>query len=274
MIERCRLGFVDVPNPVYRGRVTRVSLLPADVIAVVWWSKNYRVYQKCHRELAQYATQCFQFTINPRRPDLAWLEPDVPSADEALEQVRFLASLPGGPSMVAWRYDPICFWTVDGEARSSWDPEFFRKMCDELDALGVARCFTSVADLYPRFVARVRRLYPGVQLRVPTDDEVADIAGQMVERARGSSLRLLSCSEARLAGQPGFEKGACVDGALLGATTRGASDRKMRGREECGCTLHTDVGDYATQECGYSCIYCYANPSHRRYNSPSPTDDR
>ncbi len=76
---------------------------------------------------------------------------------------------------------------------------------------------------------------------------------------------MFACTEAVLASQAGFLRGACIDGRLLGASTAAATDRKMRGREECGCTLHTDIGDYLTQECGYSCVYCYANPNHRRF---------
>ena len=269
MMERCKAGWVDVPNPMFRHasdpvkRLTHVSLLPEHVIAIVWWSKNYRVYQKNYRAFEKYRRQYFQFTINPRRPDLDWLEPDVPSVEDALSQVEFLAKLPGGPGMVAWRYDPLCFWTDNGSHLNSWDPAFFERLCRKLTAFGVRTCFTSIADMYGKAVKRVERLYPGRTLRDPTDAELEPIAVEMAQIAGQYGMRLFTCTEARLREYEGFSKGACIDGSLLKASVSGATDRKMRGREECGCTLHTDIGDYESQECGYSCVYCYANPNRR-----------
>jgi hypothetical protein len=275
LIERCEAGWLDVPNPMFRyatdplKRLTHVSLLPEHVTAIVWWSKNYGLYRKHHRFFERYKTQYFHFTVNPRRPDLEWLEPGMPSIEEALEQFRFLASLPGGPDMVAWRYDPICFWSRDGEDLNSWDPRFFEQMCRELSNLGVQRCFLSFAHLYGRAVRRVARAHSGTALREPAEEEMSAIAAGMRHIAGAHHVRLLACTEPQLLRFEGFTKGACVDGGLLGGRVSAATDRKMRGREECGCTVHTDIGDYVDQECGYSCIYCYANPS-RRLLRPAP----
>lgn len=270
-LRRMEDGWVDVPNPMFRyagdplKRLSHVSLRPEDVQAIVWWSKNYAVYERFTDRLAVYPNQYFQFTINPRCDGLAWIEPDVPPLDEALRQVRFLAGLPGGPSGIAWRYDPLLFWREDGIDRSSWDPDFFALMCRELTAVGVTTCFTSIADRYGKFEQRMRRHFSGCELRDPSTEEIDTIAVDMSDVARAHRLRLYSCTEAALAANDGFEKGACIDGRLLGGSKAAATDTKMRGREECGCTLHTDIGDYVTQECGYSCVYCYANPNHRRF---------
>lgn len=271
MIERCDVGWVDVPNPLFHRHpdplraLTHVSLLPEHVRAIVWWSKSYAVYRSRFRELERYPRQYFHFTINPRREDVRWLEPDVPSLDECLEQLRFLSGLPGGPSMVAWRYDPICFWLEGGEPRSSWDPAFFERMCRELSVIGVTTCYTSLADRYPRYEQRVRRFFPAYRLRDPEPEEIGNLLTAMGECARAYGMRLFSCSERALVREGICEKGACIDGSRFGGTTRDATDRKMRRRGECGCTLHTDVGDYSEHECTFSCVYCYANPSHRRF---------
>lgn len=270
VVERFQAGWVDVPNSMFRyasdplKRLIHVSLKPEHVIAIVWWSKNYEHYERCHWAFASYK-QFFQFTINPRRPDLAWLEPDLPPLEEALRQARFLASLPGGPGMVAWRYDPICFWREGSALHTSWDAEFFERVCRELSAMGIHCCFTSVADLYGKYMQRVRRFYPAKEPVEPNDGELWPTADEMAGIARRYGMRLFTCCEPRLAQRPGFSKGACIDGNLLGATTAAATDRKMRGREECGCTKHTDIGDYEKHECGYSCLYCYANPNHGRF---------
>lgn len=270
-LGRVEAGWVDVPNPMFRyasdplKRLSHVSLRPEHVQAIVWWSKNYAVYERFSERLAVYPVQFFQFTINPRRADLAWIEPDVPPLDEALRQVRFLAGLPGGPSRIAWRYDPLLFWRDRESDESNWDSEFFMHMARTLTSIGVTTCFTSVADHYAKFRQRMHQSFPDLSLRDPSTAELTAIATEMARIADMVGLRLFSCTEAALAACDGFSKGACIDGTLLGGSRAAATDTKMRGREECGCTLHTDIGDYVTQECGYSCLYCYANPNHRRF---------
>ncbi len=270
-LERCQAGWVDVPNPLFRfvadplKRSTHVDLRPEHVLAIVWWSKNYAVYERFHQQFGPYKVQYFQFTINPRRADLAWLEPDVPPLDEALRQVRFLASLPGGPGLISWRYDPLVFWSEGGEARSTWDPDFFEKVCHAMAEVGVSRCVTSVADHYRKFQQRMKRFYPEKHLRQPDPVELNEITGTMAEIAQTFNLRLEACTEVSLAERPGFHRARCIDGACLSANAPkgAATDTKMNGREECGCTLHTDIGDYLEHECGYSCVYCYQLPSNR-----------
>jgi hypothetical protein len=272
----CDRGSVDVPNPRYHTaadplrRWSHVSLRPEHVLAVVWWSKNYTVYERLAPRFAAYAVQHFHFTINPRRADLTWLEPDLPPLDEVYRQVRFLAGLPGGPERITWRYDPLCFWSEGGQEKSSWDSAFFEETCRALASLGVRRCVTSLADPYARFRRRMRQFQPDRTLREPADDEVTTIAAAMVAIAGGFGVEVAACTEPRLAACPGLVPARCIDGPALSpqASARPATDTRMRGREACGCTLHTDVGDYQAHECGYACIYCYANPNPRRLGNP------
>lgn len=274
LAERVQAGEVAVPNPMFRNASeakkawTHVSLKPDDVAAIVWWSKNYGVYlrPRFYEVFGRYPVQYFHFTVNSRRPDLAWLEPDVPSEAAALVQIEELARR-RGPEMIAWRNDPIMFWYERGENRSSWDPEFFERMCKSLSGMGVTTCFTSIADAYRKFVLRLREFFPEIQLRDPTSADIQQLGQEMGSIAAAYGMELHACTESALAGQPGFTKGACIDGKLLRATQAAATDRKMKGREECGCTRHIDIGDYVTQECGYSCVYCYANPNHKRYDA-------
>lgn len=158
MVRWCERGWVDVRNPYFgkenanetpeqrAKRSTHVSLLPEHVIAIVWWSKNYAVYNRLSEAFNGYPVQYFNFIVNPRRPDLAWLEPDVPPVEEALRQMDALRRLPGGGEMIAWRYDPLVFWSEAGQSHSSWDAEFFEQMCREVSQLDVRRVITSVAD--------------------------------------------------------------------------------------------------------------------------------
>lgn len=281
MLNWCERGWVDVRNP-YFGRAgvdetveqqaqrsTHVSLRPEDVIAIVWWSKNYAMYERLHAGFARYKVQYFNFTINPRRPDLAWLEPDVPPLDEAIRQVDVLRRLHGG-EMIAWRYDPLVFWRQDGEPKSNWDAAFFERMCHDLARLEVRRIITSVVDPYLKFRQRLERFFPDVQLREPALEELSAIVAAMREISAAHGMDLVACSEPSLEAL-GISPAACIDGNLLRAksgdrpSARKATDVHMKGRESCGCAFHTDIGNYESHECGFGCVYCYANPNHKRF---------
>ena len=142
--EGVKRGWIDVPNPMFRNAPdpskysTHVVLTPERVSAIVWWSKNYAVLLRPRFQeiFSRFNVQYFHFTINSRSKENAWLEPDVPSESDAISQIRRLARL-HGPSMIAWRNDPICFWTEHGVPRSSWDPEFFERMCRTLTDEGI-----------------------------------------------------------------------------------------------------------------------------------------
>ncbi|HEV7214273.1 MAG TPA: DUF1848 family protein [Chloroflexota bacterium] len=282
MLRWCERGWVDVRNPYFgregptetaeqRGkRSTHVSLRPEDVIAIVWWSKNYAVYERLQEAFRGYSVQYFNFTINPRREDLAWLEPDVPPLEAALRQMDGLRRLPGGGEMIAWRYDPIVFWAEAGRLQSSWDVAFFERMCRDVAKLDVRRVITSIADPYLKFKQRLSSLFPERQLRQPGPDELQSITATMHEIAASFGVDVVGCSEPELS-PFGIPHGACIDGQLLRAksgdkaSAKRATDVRTKGRETCGCAFHTDIGNYESHECGYSCLYCYANPNHRRF---------
>jgi len=268
LLDRLNDGFVDVPNPLYRNRVTRVSLRPEDVAWIVFWSKNYHVFERYAGEFASYEL-FFQFTINPPN---AFLEPDVPSSSQALAQIAFLALRYGG-SRVAWRYDPIVCWRQSGALHSNYDPLWFDMMCRELSSLGVARCHTSFADHYAKFRQRVRRAFPAVDLVDPPDTLKLSWAAELGAIARSHRMRLYSCAEPALDGV--LPRGSCIDGRLLNAlggsrvSCARTGDSQSAGREACACTRAIDIGDYQVHECGYSCLYCYANPNHKRFDVPT-----
>jgi len=274
LITRLRAGYVEVRNPIYRTSPPhRVSLRPEDVTAIVFWSKNFGVFRRLHSQIDDHLGRerlFFQFTINP--PNVL-LEPDVPTTTQALDQAAFLAATYGA-ARVSWRYDPIVHWTMHGVPCSNYDPAFFRELCRQMAQIGIARCFTSFADHYARFRRRVHAHIPGMELIEPPTDTQRRIGAELAAIAAEQGLTLYSCAEATLEGVQGIVKGACIDGALMSRvlgrriTHARASDRRLPGRAACGCTRAIDIGDYEAQECGYACLYCYANPNHRRFSPP------
>jgi hypothetical protein len=270
-IARLRAGFVEARNPIYRsGPPRRISLAPDDIAAVVFWSRNYGVFRRFHKQVDDLIGAehlFFQFTINPPN---ALLEPDVPATTQALDQIEFLAATYGA-ERISWRYDPIVYWTINGMPGSNYDLSFFATMCQHMHEIGVHRCFTSFADHYAKFRQRVHRYLPGMVLIDPPDGEKQRMGMELATIAQAHGIVLYSCAEAVLEGVSGITKGACIDGAFMSrvlgrpVTQAKASDQRMPGREACGCTAAIDIGDYTAQECGYACLYCYANPNHRRF---------
>ncbi len=272
--DRVHSGSVDVPNPLFRNSVRHVSLLPADVGGIVFWSKNYAVFERMRYAFDPYEL-FFQFTINPPN---TLLEPDVIDTAEAVRQMTFLARAYGA-ERIAWRYDPIVCWRRNNHDETNYDLGWFERMCGAMEDIGITRCFTSFADLYARFRMRVARTYPEVTLTDPPDEQKRAWATSLLACASAHHIQLAACAEEAIegvcAGGSVLGRGACVDGRLLntllgashgsGVSIAAASDRKVASRAACGCTAMVDIGDYVTHECGYACLYCYANPNHRRF---------
>jgi hypothetical protein len=259
LVDRIADGYVDVVNPLFREKITHVSLLPSDVAWIVLWSKNYAVFQRWAGYLDAYDL-FFHFTINTPSP---FLEPDVPASERALSQVEFLAARYGG-RRVTWRYDPIVCWQENGETSSNYDPDWFARMCREMAQFGVERCTTSFMTPYAKVRQRIGKLYPRVTLVDPAPDQKRAWAATLGGIADAHGITLTSCTDATLFDV--LPQGSCIDGRLLNTlgTTR-VSCAKAPGRETCGCTHSIDIGDYERQECGYACLYCYASPNHRRF---------
>jgi len=140
LMNRVRAGFCDVPNPVNPKQVSRVSLAPADVDVVVFWTRNAEPLLLHLPELDQRGFKYyFLYTVmnNPRA-----LDPSVRGLDRATATFREVARRIG-PERVVWRYDPIV-------VTDRTDPEFhlaqFARIRDRLDA-ATRRCVVSFADV-------------------------------------------------------------------------------------------------------------------------------
>ena len=103
-MNRIRAGYCRVPNPRNTKQVSRVSLRPSDVEAIVFWSKNPAPLLPHLRELDSSGFRYyFQFSLN----DYPWaLEPNLPSLSDRTDTFKDLGRILG-PSRVVWRYDPI-----------------------------------------------------------------------------------------------------------------------------------------------------------------------
>ena len=112
-MNRIRAGYCTFPNPFNRKQIVEVSLRPEDVDVIVFWSKDPKPLIPYLDELDSMGLRYyFQFTVNGY-PKL--IEPGVPQLEEILRTFGQLSERVS-PERVIWRYDPILWGNVDGQA--------------------------------------------------------------------------------------------------------------------------------------------------------------
>ena len=258
-------GFFTVENP-FNRRTRRVPASREAVYAIVFWSKNFgpflagRYGDKLRR---QGYRLYFNFTVNStdRR-----LEPRVPPLADRLAQMAALARQ-FGPAALAWRFDPICFYTEIGD-RIIDNLGDFERIADRAAAVGITRCITSFRDDYAKIGRRTAHL-PGMTFLDPPLPRKAALLLELAKSLAARGIRLETCCERRVmaALPPDAPVAAarCIPGPLLMALYGGRvsvrKDGGQRVEKGCGCTASADIGDYRRHPCFHNCLYCYANPT-------------
>jgi hypothetical protein len=247
-----RTGFLDVPNPRYPGKSSKISLAPEDVEAIVFWTRDARPLLPHLEELdARGYFYYFQYTLLDG-PD--FFDPQGPRGKEAVAAFRCLAEVVG-PERVVWRYDPIVLSNLTGPA---YHREKFARLAGEL-AGATKRVVISLVDFYRSVVPRFRRLEKkGVVVRPPAAENLEELIPGLVATAAAQGLEISSCAEEIDLDKFGVRPGKCIDAGLLsrllGRPVRARKDPRQR--KACGCAESRDIGAYGT--CLRQCVYCYA----------------
>jgi len=269
-MERVRAGFCLVPNPFNSDQVGQVSLLPEDVDAIVFWTKNPAPMLRRVEALDGMGYRFyFQFTLNNYPIEL---EPRVPPLAERIRSFDALSKMIGA-SRVIWRYDPIIISSVT-------DHEFhratFRMLCQALSSL-TRRVVVSIVDLYRKTERRLRSLEAkGIRIEEnafespSTDALMEDLAAI----AKSFCIEIVTCAEKKDYTSIGIPPGRCIDGDLIEDLWHlHKSWKKDPGqRDECGCVVSKDIG--MPDSCPHGCVYCYATKSGevacQRYRGHDP----
>ena len=247
LMNRIRSGFADVRNPMNPHQISRVTIAPDTVDAMVFWSKNpvglLRVWDQI--PFPFYV----QMTLTAYGREV---EPHLPDWRERVDCFRSLAEKLGSGRMV-WRYDPIFFNSV-------YTPEVHIRTFSELaDCL---RGFTdevviSFLDWYPKMKKRMQPL----KVEEPSEQMQLALAEQLAQIAREHDMRITACAEMLDLRPVGVQPGSCIDAnrleRLLGKPLHLKKDTNQRAA--CGCIKSVDIGAYNT--CSLGCRYCYANGS-------------
>ena len=257
-MERVRAGYCLVRNPFNPSQVSRISLAPADVDAIVFWTRFPRPLLPYLEELdARGFRYYFLFTLldYPRL-----LEPRAPRTRAALDVFQELAQRIG-PERVIWRYDPIVPGTVT-------DAAFHLRTFESLATALVGhtrRCVVSVLENYRKIRTRMAALESrGFRLLTPEPGSMERLFAGMAACAQSHGMQLRACAQETDYSAWGAGPNRCVDPELLNSLfgLQLPLDKDSSQRPHCGCAPSRDIGAYDT--CGFGCAYCYANSNFVR----------
>ncbi|MBF0171214.1 MAG: DUF1848 domain-containing protein [Nitrospinae bacterium] len=258
LVRRLREGFVRVKAP-YGGKERQVSLAPADVAGLVFWSRNPAPAMGALFPLVAAGGRPFYLTATVTGYPSP-LEPDVPSPERVIPTLRRFA-VEYGPASLVWRYDPIL---LTDAMTPAWHRENFARLAGAL-AGAADEVVVSFVDLYRKVAKNLPPALAGLGVTAtkPSRDERRELAHTLAASAREAGMRLTLCCEPELVGAD-LPRSACVDGARLARVAGGAFPRLPRRptREGCGCHASMDIGAYDT--CPAGCPYCYATQSRER----------
>jgi len=272
-MNRIRVGWCQVPNPLNYNQLSYVSLKPEDVAAIVFWSKNPKPMLKYLPELDDRGFRYyFQFAVNDY-PSI--LEPNIPSLQMRLETFREISNHVT-PLRAIWRYDPIII--------SNYTPPDFHR--DKFSAIADAlkgytkRVMVSLIDYYRKTDRRLAELEKeGYQF----DREAAqahivwDLLKDLSSMAKSNEMEIFTCAEERDFSDAGIYPGRCIDGDLLFRlwALHGHTQKDPTQRDACLCVVSKDIGINDT--CIHGCPYCYstrnieiARQRHSEHEPESP----
>ncbi|MFX1343729.1 MAG: DUF1848 family protein [Promethearchaeota archaeon] len=262
VIERIKVGYVDVVNPFNRKQISRVSLDPKIVKCFVWWSKNFdkwiKEYIKNKSLFKSYQGHSFQFTINSPSE----LEKNLKlSLEERFKQLKWLIN-EFGLSAISYRYDPIIFYRNKGSNRIKNNLDKFRYIIENVAKLGIKEIIFSFATIYPKVENRMNaRGY------IPIDPDLRkkqEILNGLIKISSEYNIHMKACCQPDLLKFDGIEQAHCIDAYKIEQLINDKIPKiKDTGqRKNCGCSKSKDIGGYTgIFRCKHNCDYCYASPA-------------
>ena len=264
VIEKIKIGYVDVVNPFNRNQVSRVSLKPQDVKCWIWWSKNFERWIKfynSYKELFKsYKGHCFQFTINSPSE----LESNVNiSLEERFKQLEWLIEEFGLLS-VNFRFDPIMIYKNKNSDKIKSNLDKFEYIIENVANLGLNKMIFSIATIYPKVKNRMMK-----RGKIPINlefEKKKELINNLRRICNKHEIRMRACCQPDLLEFEGIEQAHCIDANRIEKIV-GEPIPKIRDtgqRENCGCFKSKDIGGYTgIFRCKHNCDYCYASPAKR-----------
>ena len=249
--NRLREEVVLVRNPMNARQVRNVSLAPADVDCIVFWTKDPSPMLDRLQLLKDY-NYYFQFTLTPYDKDI---EQNMPPKAEIVDTFIRLSDRIGKKRII-WRYDPIL---LSANINIDYHVEHFHDLAGQL-AGHTEKCMISFLDMY----RHIRNRMADFSVRPPDDSEMHTLAKNIAQIAGNFGMQVETCAEQIDLTDLDIGHGKCIDDRLIaeltGTKLKISKDKYQR--ELCGCTASVDIGEYNT--CRHGCRYCYANVSQKK----------
>lgn len=242
-LNRLKEGFVDVRNPFYPKKVSRIYFKDVDLL--VFCTKNPLPILPYLKEIK--IPYIFQVTLTPYQKDI---EPNVPDKKKIIKAIQDISSIRGMDYLYV-RYDPIL---INEKYTIEYHIKAFEKLCSLLDGI-IKHIIISFVDIYKN-VEKNRNV---LQLKEITQEDKAKLCKNFSEIAKKHGIIVQSCYENDLS-MYGILNEPCISKELAYQLT-GRKYPKWSARN-CGCISMVDIGEYNT--CHHLCKYCYANYNEKR----------
>ena len=264
VVERIKLGYVDVTNPFNRNQIAKVSLKPDDVKCWVWWSKNFEkwieVFNQNKSIFKLYKGHYFQFTINAPSE----LEKNIRvSLEDRLKQLEWLIK-EFGLFAINYRFDPIIFYKKKNSNQILNNLNKFKYIIEKVAALGLEEITFSFATIYAKVLNRMNAR--GFIPINPNFEKKQEILQNLINICDKHNLKMKACCQPKLLKIEGIKQAHCIDALKIEKLT-GDFIPKIRDsgqRDDCGCFKSKDIGGYTgIFRCKNNCDYCYASPAKK-----------
>jgi hypothetical protein len=285
--SRLAAGSCAVRSPYDASSLRRVSLDPAEVDCIVFWTRDPRALAA---RAAEFERMGFRFyvhvTLCAYPPSI---EPSGLGVRKGIDALRELADAVG-PDRALWRYDPVF---VAREIGADFHRSAFEALAAGLE--GSTRHVTlSLLDEYAPTASRLARAgFPdavfgsprgaagertpletdGLEARRPPEP-YPELLADLAAMARGRGIQPVACAEPYDLSALGIGRASCVDAELIArlrdepGVDRG---RDAGQRPGCGCAPSVDIGAYGS--CPSGCAYCYARRGAGRLLERGPEDE-
>ena len=266
-MDRIKSGVFEVVNP-FNRQTRKVCVTPAHVHTIVFWSKDFSQFLKHnYGEKLQKAGYhlFFNFTVNSEAP---LLEPNVPTLDVRLKQLKQLCNR-FGPDTINWRFDPICYCNNRKGAIQD-NLHDLTRISEKAAVSGIKRCITSFMDPYSKIKKRLASI-PAFSFSDPPLKKKKHTILKMEKALAVYKINLKLCCEKEileaLPEDTTVASSACIPNDLLvelfGGELNLKKDAGQRTSKGCGCKVSVDIGSYQHHPCYHNCLFCYANPTSK-----------
>ncbi len=242
-MNRYKIGYLDVRNPFYKEKVSRIEFKNVD--AIIFCTKNPAPILEDLKKIDKPII--FQVTLTPYKEDI---EPNVHNKKNVVEAIKKLSQIIPKENIYL-RYDPILLnkkYTIEYHIKA------FNKLCTSLDGY-LNHIIISFVDDYQN----TRKNKDILNIIPFTKKDYEQIGKNFINIAKTHNMTIQTCCEEERLLEYGFLNQDCITKEMIYKLTGKTNYKKWKARnnQNCNCVEMVDIGYYNC--CPHFCKYCYAN---------------